>query len=30
MEKKNSYTDQLSTSMQKQAYFKLMDYSEPA
>lgn len=30
MEKKNSYTDQLSTSMQKQAYFKLMGYSEPA
>lgn len=29
MEKKNSYTDQLSTSMQKQAYFKLMGYSEP-
>lgn len=30
MEKKNSYTDQLSAVMQKQAYFKLMGYSEPA
>ena len=30
MEKKNSYTDQLSTAMQKQAYFKLMGYSELA
>lgn len=29
MEKKNSYADQLSTAMQKQAYFKLMGYSEP-
>ena len=30
MEKKNSYAEQLSTVMQKQAYFKLMGYSEPA
>lgn len=30
MEKKNSYAERLSTAMQKQAYFKLMGYSEPA
>lgn len=30
MEKKNSYAEQLSAVMQKQAYFKLMGYSEPA
>ena len=29
MEKKNSYAEQLSNAMQKQAYFKLMGYSEP-
>ena len=29
MEKKNSYAEQLSAVMQKQAYFKLMGYSEP-
>lgn len=28
MEKKNSYAEQLSTAMRKQAYFKLMGYSE--
>lgn len=30
MEKKNSYAERLSTAMQKQAYFKLMGYSESA